>query len=167
MPNRFGSATTSSTGTPSTVTPYARRAVSRRPRAEPGGALESLGLSSTDTIAGSDSKARKTGAALSAGTTTANRSLESLARRGSPAGMPPSGAAISSSSRLARWISSPRGGRGSSTRSSAASSFASFWGPIPGTSRSRPAVAASLSSAAVRTPSVRAISTACRAPIPR
>src|SRR5690349_6123704 len=77
VPNRPGSATTSSTGTPSTVTPYARRA----------------DRSSTETIAGSASNAFSTGAALFAETTTANRSLESLARRGSPAATPPSGAA--------------------------------------------------------------------------
>src|SRR6266511_5647447 len=81
VPNRFGSATTTSTGTPSTVTPTARR-VSR---------------SRTETIPGSPSNASSTAFGRAAEHTTAKSNDVSAQRRGSPATSPPSAAAISSS----------------------------------------------------------------------
>src|SRR5436309_5462333 len=69
VPKRAGSATTSSTGTPSTVTPTARRG----------------SRSSTDTIAGSDSKASSTGPGSVAEDTTPKSRDTSAQRRGSPA----------------------------------------------------------------------------------
>ena len=68
-------------------------------------------------------------------------------------------AAIPPTSSRARRAGGPRGGRGSPSRASASRICASIFGPTPGTSRSRPAAAASRNSSGVRTPSARAIST--------
>ena len=69
VPKRSGSATTSSTGTPSTVSPTARRS----------------SCSITATICGSAAKRASTGAGSAAAHTTASRSHESRHRRTSPA----------------------------------------------------------------------------------
>ena len=66
----------------------------------------------------------------------------------------------------ARLSSIPRRGRGRSSRASAARSFASVFGPIPGTSASRPSAAAARNSSTVRTPSACPISTALFGPKP-
>src|SRR5436309_15494982 len=81
VPKRDGSATTSSTGTPSTVTPTARRGA----------------RSTTDTIAGSRPNASSTGSGSGAEHTTAKSKDASAQRRGSPATSPSSAPAISSS----------------------------------------------------------------------
>ena len=88
--------------------------------------------------------------------TTTSRSQASRQRRTSPAGSPPSAAAIAETSSRARSRVSARCGSGS--RASAARICASSFGPTPGTLRSRPAAAASRSSSGVRTPSACAIS---------
>ena len=151
MPAAPGAATTSSTGTPSTVTPSARRS----------------SRSITATICGSSANRSSSGAGSGAALTTASRSHESRQRRGSPAGSPPSASAIPATSSLARgrWI--PRGGRGSPSRRSASRICSSSFGPTPGTARSRPSAAASRNSSGVWTCSARAISTERLAVSPR
>ena len=94
MPRRAGSATTSSTGTPSTVTPSARRS----PR------------STTATICGRASNRSSTD--RSPATTTASRSDASRQRRGSPAAIPPSASAIDSTSGRLRCSSNGVGAAG-------------------------------------------------------
>jgi hypothetical protein len=150
VPNRAGSATTSSTGTPSTVTPNARRG----------------SRSSTETIVGSRANAASAGSGSSAEQTTAKSNDVSAQRRGSPAGSPPSSPAISSSNARDRLSSMPFF-CGRRSRSSRSSSRRSVCGPIPGTAVNRPARAASRNSSTVDTPSARPISTIRFGPIPR
>ncbi len=123
----------SSTGTPSTVTPTARR--SSRPI--------------TATIWGNVSNRSRTGSASLAARTTANDSQLSRQRRGSPATSPPSASATPPTSSHARLSSSPRLGRASCSRDRASSRRCSVFGPMPGASRSRPAAAASRNCSAV------------------
>ncbi len=151
VPNCSGEATTNSSGTPSTVTPTARRSL----------------CSTTATICGSPTNRATTGPGSDAAQTTVSASLESHHRRTSPATSPPRAVATPPTSSHAFLMVSPRRGRGSPSRASAPSSSASRFGPIPGTSRSRPAAAAARSSSAVRTSSARAISTERFAPRPR
>ena len=125
-----GAATTSSTGTPSTVTPTARRSP----------------CSITATIWGSAAKRSSSEDGSAAAQTTASRSHASRQRRTSPAASPSSAAAMPPTSSQARSSSSPRCGRGSASRASASSSRASVFGPMPRTVRRRPAAAASRSS---------------------
>src|SRR3954469_17150515 len=87
VPKRDGSATTSSTGTPSTVTPTARRGE----------------RSSTETIVASRSNASSTGSGSAAEQTTVKSNDVSAQRRGSPATSPSSAVAISSTSARARF----------------------------------------------------------------
>ena len=143
VPKRAGSATTSSTGTPSTVTPTARRSL----------------RSSTDTIAGSASNASSTGPGRAAEDTTAKSNETSAQRRGSPATSPSTPAAISSSTSRARFKVRPFGGCGFPSRSSAARRRCSVCGPIPETDVSRPSRAATRNSSALETPSAFPIST--------
>ena len=143
VPNRAGSAATSSTGTPSTVTPTARRS----------------SRSSTDTIEGSASNVSSTGRGSTAEQTTAKSNEASAQRRGSPATSPPSAVAISSSRARALFSVRPFCGCGLPSRSRAASSRCSVCGPMPGTDVSRPARAAVLNSSAVEISSARPIST--------
>ena len=70
---------------------------------------------------------------------------------------------LNASARLSR---SPRRGRGRSPRASPARSFASVFGPIPGTCPNRPSAAAARNSSTVRTPSARPISAARWGPNP-
>ncbi len=121
--------------------------------------------STTETICGSDSKRSSAGPG-SPVHTTANTSFESRRRRGSPAISPPSASATLSLRASAWFKSMPFRGRGRSACASAASSFASVFGPTPGTLFSRPAAAASRNSSTVRTPSARPISTARFGPKP-
>ncbi len=96
VPNRRGSATTSSTGTPSTVTPTACRSP----------------CSTTATIWGSEPKRASTAAGSGAAQTTARRSQESRHLRTSPAASPSRAAATPATSSRARFSSSPWRGCG-------------------------------------------------------
>ena len=104
---------------------------------------------------------------LAAEQTTASSSFTSRQRRGSPADLAAQSLGDPSSNSRARLSSRPRRGRARSSRASAASSFASVFGPMPGTSASRPAAAAARNSSTVRTPSACPISTALFGPNPR
>ena len=113
--------------------------------------------STTATMDAERSNASRTGSGGSAATTTARSKDVSAQRRGSPATVPPSRSAMSST-RSARAVEvSPRSAR----RGSAASRSrmrASVTGPIPLTERSRPASATAFSSSGVCTSSARPIS---------
>ena len=148
-----GSATTSSTGTPSTVTPYARRSA----------------RSSTETIAGSDSKPSSTGVGVvrpgrrprtarsSRGSGAGRRpGCRRAARRSPRGGGAPGGAAC------------PRGGRGSSSRDRARRAASP---PSPGRSPAPPAGGRRRRPRGARRPCGRRASARSapplRAPIPR
>ena len=147
-PNRAGAAATSSTGTPSTVTPSARSSM----------------RSSTATIWGASPKRA---CASGSADTTHSRSHRSRRRRTSPADVPADGGG-DALQQLGRTVEQqPLAGRAAPSRPSASSKRASVLGPIPGTSRSRPAAAASRNCSAVRTPSARASCTARWAVSPR
>ena len=121
------------------------------------------------TTCGSAAKRSSTGAGSLAAQTTARSSHASRQRRASPAGSPPRAAATPSrEGRVGRSPGAPRAGaRRRPSRASASRRRASVFGPTPGTSRSRPAAAASRSSCGVLSPSARAISTDRRAVSPR
>ena len=110
------------------------------------------------TICGSSANRAITGAGSGVAQTTASRSQESRQRRGSPAGSPPSASAMPATSSRAVVSRMLRGGRGSPGRASASRICSSSFGPTPGTSRRRPAAAASRNSSGVLTPSPRASS---------
>ena len=83
--------------------------------------------SSTATSCGSASASGR----RSSGTTTAKRVERSQARRGSPAGSPPSAAATSPTRARARFRSMPRRGRAVASSPSPVSIRAAVFGPIP------------------------------------
>ena len=127
VPSASGGATTSSIGMPSAVMP--RLGVEQRDDLGQGG--EAL-------------RARPSGSADA--TTTARRVGSSTQRRASPAGCPPSAAAIAPVSARARGSRIPRRGARGCSCASAATICASRFGPMPGhlaqTARREPPAAA-------------------------
>ena len=132
-----GSAATSSTGTPSTVTPSTRRSSRSRTATICGQRHEPVERRPV-----ADGDEHEPVHELAPASQLAGR--DAAQRRGDRAPRAP-----------APGCGSGRAAAGCGPRASAARSFASVVGPIPGASRSRPASAASRSSSAVRIPSAR------------
>src|SRR6185437_13654263 len=141
VPSRSGAVATSSTGTPSRLTPVSWPSIA--------------------TISGSAAKRALTVSGLPVATTTASRSGWSTHRRTSPATTPPSASATASQSVRARSSMRPVRGRAGGA-ASAAAIRSSVCGPTPGTVCRRPSAVAARSSATVRTP--RAAPTATSRP---
>ena len=134
MPNRDGSATTSSTGTPSTVTPTARRSVARASR-------RSSAATRTRRARAPDRRPQQT---------TANSKDVSAQRRGSPATSPVERRRDLLEQRARAVEGHPLPLRRALALESRSSNRRSVCGPMPETDVSRPARAASRNSSARR-----------------